>query len=154
MDDDQEPQPIDSSDFGGGSRTVSRAASRAASTSSAYPGGPRAQSALSSYHNHTRTASPVRNLSDPPGRRSALSAMPSSGSIHRLTNIFKTRGNRHASMSQSSVYETSDAADSIEDMRHEMERQEEENDQMENVRACCDGKHFFGAGSAMVHLLM
>jgi hypothetical protein len=40
----------------------------------------------------------------------------------------------------SEIYNASVAADSAEDVRAQIERQEQEADQLENVRACCDGE--------------
>jgi hypothetical protein len=40
-----------------------------------------------------------------------------------------------------SIYDASVAADSAEDLRAVIERQEREADRLENVRACCDGKY-------------
>jgi hypothetical protein len=39
-----------------------------------------------------------------------------------------------------SLYDTSEAHDSQEDLRLQMEREEMDAARMENVRACCDGK--------------
>ncbi|PYI14480.1 anucleate primary sterigmata protein A [Aspergillus violaceofuscus CBS 115571] len=88
-----------------------------------------------------------------PGRGSPSLASPSSfteqrnGSSSRLSTILNTtikgsfgrKGPRYAS---SSVHEGSiHTRDSQDDFRHTMERQESQGDRLENVRACCDGKH-------------
>ena len=58
------------------------------------------------------------------------------------TGSFASRSSRNDSLgtTNASMYDTSDANDSIEDMRQELERQEADADGMENVRACCDGE--------------
>jgi hypothetical protein len=43
----------------------------------------------------------------------------------------------------SEIYNASVAADSAEDVRAQIERQEQEADRLENVRACCDGESMF-----------
>ncbi|KAK2766140.1 hypothetical protein FQN54_007656 [Arachnomyces sp. PD_36] len=71
------------------------------------------------------------------------------GSVSRLTNMFKNtsiRGSfssRYSGHSQSeSIYDASVVEqDSAEELRQVIERQEQEADRLENVRACCDGKH-------------
>lgn len=80
--------------------------------------------------------------------------------VSRLSNYWHPRERRDGSMAstsrrqassrlsrrsedgrhQGSIYEASEVADSAEDLRREMERQERESDRLENVRACCDGK--------------
>jgi len=59
-----------------------------------------------------------------------------------------------------SIYDASVVHDSAEDLRRVMEKQEEESERLENVRACCDGKHdvgslskrgIFGGSSASRH---
>lgn len=42
-------------------------------------------------------------------------------------------------MSAGSIYNASTVNDSAEDVRQVLERQEQESDRLENVRACCDG---------------
>ncbi|RAL07987.1 putative nuclear migration protein (ApsA) [Aspergillus homomorphus CBS 101889] len=88
-----------------------------------------------------------------PGRGSPSLAAPApfteqrNGSSSRLSTILNTtikgsfgrKGPRYAS---SSVHEGSvHTRDSHDDFRHTMERQESQGDRLENVRACCDGKH-------------
>ncbi|KAI9894603.1 MAG: hypothetical protein M1814_001958 [Vezdaea aestivalis] len=78
------------------------------------------------------------------------------GSISRLSNYFvpssmrgsfSSRRSRHSQAGvvagQGSVYESSELHDSAEDVREAIERGEGE-DGLENVRACCDGKHDVG----------
>ncbi|KAI5811274.1 hypothetical protein DFH27DRAFT_520713 [Peziza echinospora] len=114
------------------------------STTTVY-NGPRAASSMSSYNSRgTRNASPVRNASSLSHRRPPPTTNPNPGSMSRLSNMFGTFGtkssrNTSVSTNGQSVYDNSEAVDSIEDMRLEMERQEREADRMEYVRACCDG---------------
>jgi len=42
------------------------------------------------------------------------------------------------------IFEASEAQDSAEDLRQIIEQQDRESDRLENVRACCDGKHDVG----------
>lgn len=71
------------------------------------------------------------------------------GSVSRLANMFKNtsiRGSfssRYSGHSQAeSIYDASVVQqDSAEDLRQVIERQEQESDRLENVRACCDGKY-------------
>ncbi|KAK5998944.1 Anucleate primary sterigmata protein A [Cladobotryum mycophilum] len=51
---------------------------------------------------------------------------------------------RGRTSNQNMIYETSEAHDSAEDLREMIERQDREADRLENVRACCDGKHDVG----------
>ncbi|KAI3318828.1 hypothetical protein HD806DRAFT_303906 [Xylariaceae sp. AK1471] len=44
----------------------------------------------------------------------------------------------------SAIYEASEVNDSAEDLRQMIEQQDRESDRLENVRACCDGKHDVG----------
>ncbi|KAI9822979.1 MAG: hypothetical protein M1826_000312 [Phylliscum demangeonii] len=80
-------------------------------------------------------------------------------SISRLSRMFRPASNFAASMSSrrsrhsamtSSIYDAgavaaSNAPDSAEDLRAVMAQQESEADRLENVRACCDGKHDVGS---------
>ncbi|EAU31531.1 anucleate primary sterigmata protein A [Aspergillus terreus NIH2624] len=103
----------------------------------------RAGSALSVRHSAT------------PGRLSPALSTPSNysrrSSSSRLSTILNTtikgsfgrRGPNHAtaSLHDGSVHDQN----SEEDLRQMMERQEQEADRLENVRACCDGKHDVGS---------
>ena len=78
------------------------------------------------------------------------------GRLSSLTSKFRTSGAPRGSFSSargrsstmnsrgrgggSEIYDASVAADSAEDVRAQIQRQEEEADRLENVRACCDGK--------------
>ncbi|KAF8418950.1 hypothetical protein EV426DRAFT_577225 [Tirmania nivea] len=115
--------------------------------------GPRAASSLSSYnHRANRQTSPLRNASSLSHRRPPPTTNPNPGSMSRLTRVFKTgsytsKSSRHPSISTAqalSMYEANEANDSMENVRLDQERRERDADQMENVRACCDGKHDVG----------
>lgn len=110
--------------------------------------GPRAASSLSSYnHRANRQTSPLRNASSLSHRRPPPTTNPNPGSMSRLTRVFKTgsyasKSSRHTSISTTqalSLYDASEANDSMENVRLDQERRERDADQMENVRACCDG---------------
>ena len=109
--------------------------------------GPRAASSLSSYNSRsTRHTSPVRNASSLSHRRPPPQTHPHQGSMSRLTRVFKSgssKSSRHTSISTAaamSLYDASEANDSVENMmRSEQERQDQDADRMEYVRACCDG---------------
>lgn len=115
--------------------------------------GPRAASSLSSYnHRANRQTSPLRNASSLSHRRPPPTTNPNPGSMSRLTRVFKTgsytsKSSRHTSISTAhalSMYEVNEANDSMENVRLDQERRDRDTDQMENVRACCDGKHDVG----------
>ncbi|KAE8154130.1 hypothetical protein BDV25DRAFT_1882 [Aspergillus avenaceus] len=93
-----------------------------------------------------------------PGRASPALSTPSQysdqrhSSASRLSTILNTTikgsfGRKGPTgYASSSIHEGSvSGQDSSEDMRQMMERQERESDRLENVRACCDGKHDVGA---------
>ena len=117
---------------------------------------------LSSYNSRTnttrrslvsnRTASPtkgsVRRIPPTPhassSSRFSHSNQPSIG--HRISNYWRpsrasTVNNREGAVSAStgSIYNASVVNDSAEDVRQVLEKQDQESDRVENVRACCDG---------------
>lgn len=113
---------------------------------------------LSSYNSRTtRNDSPARtkariSMQAPPTL--ATTARPSMGTLSRLSNYFgsvngkesrvesfSSRRSRHSITGPGSIYEASEVHDSAEDLREMLEQQERESDRLENVRACCDGKH-------------
>ncbi|EHK99075.1 putative Anucleate primary sterigmata protein A [Glarea lozoyensis 74030] len=113
---------------------------------------------LSSYNSRTtRDTSPNRKtssrLSNHPNNMST-SSRASMGTLSRLSNYWNPGKNsgimgssrsRHGVGGQSgSIYEASEVHDSAEDLRELIERQDRESDRLENVRACCDGKHDVG----------
>ncbi|KAG5205333.1 Anucleate primary sterigmata protein A [Trichophyton interdigitale] len=74
------------------------------------------------------------------------------GSVSRLSSMFKTSGMMGTFSSRRSRYggkrgsvDDTSQEDSAEDLRRILERQEREADKIENVRACCDGKHDVGS---------
>ncbi|KAF8248124.1 hypothetical protein K440DRAFT_650023 [Wilcoxina mikolae CBS 423.85] len=106
----------------------------------------RGASSLSSFRSRTtRDSSPTRNTSSlsnrRPGERERLQ-----GSLSRLSNIFRPSSGfgTYSSRNDNSVYGISEGSNSADDLQRQIERQEMEIDRMENVRACCDGKHDVG----------
>jgi hypothetical protein len=71
-----------------------------------------------------------------------LSGYWKSGSLGR--NTFSSLRSRSYQPYDSAIYEASEVADSAEDLRQIIEQQDREADRLENVRACCDGKHDVG----------
>jgi hypothetical protein len=77
-------------------------------------------------------------------RTSQISLSASLGS--RISSYWKPQGrssvasNRNVSGGRESIYNASVVHDSAEDVRQVLEKQEAEADQLENVRACCDGE--------------
>ncbi|KAK3336993.1 hypothetical protein B0T19DRAFT_57770 [Cercophora scortea] len=125
--------------------------------------GNRAPPSLSSYNSRTvRTESPaidmsmnIPTLAPSPRKLEAQlrpSLRPSGGTLGRISGYWKeskVSGTFSSLRSRSvsgretsqSIYEASEAHDSAEDLRQMIERQDRESDRLENVRACCDGKH-------------
>ncbi|RMY69256.1 hypothetical protein D0864_11155, partial [Hortaea werneckii] len=60
---------------------------------------------------------------------------------HGRPSISTTRGGRLTPNDPSDIYEASVVGDSAEDLRAVIQRQEEQADRLENVRACCDGQY-------------
>jgi len=102
---------------------------------------------LLSYNSRT-----TRNSVSPNRNESSLSNSrprgPYQGSVNRLSNIFRPgstlgftsfRSSKQNVAQTPSLYDASDAHDSQEDLRLQMEKEEMEAARMENVRACCDG---------------
>jgi hypothetical protein len=79
------------------------------------------------------------------GRLSSFTSKFRPGSAQR--GSFSTARGRSSTMSSrtrgagSDIYDASVAAESAEDLRAVIERQESEADRLENVRACCDGEY-------------
>ncbi|OJD35064.1 anucleate primary sterigmata protein a [Diplodia corticola] len=131
----------------------------------------RSRMSLSSYNSRgTRNSSPQRSrLASIAKRRAAeqrsatlTPTTPStSGRFSSLSGLFRPptatfRGSfsSHRSKSngqEASIYDASLVADSAEDLRQVIEAQEREADRLENVRACCDGKHDVGSLSKKPH---
>ncbi|KAG7291546.1 hypothetical protein NEMBOFW57_001565 [Staphylotrichum longicolle] len=122
--------------------------------------GNRASPSLSSYNSRTARGSPTMDMSLgiptlTPSRSKVSQTRPSFGTISRISGYLKDNKisgsfgsirsrsvqGRHSAQG---IYETSDLHDSAEDVRQMIERQDRESDRLENVRACCDGKHDVG----------
>ncbi|KAM7220032.1 anucleate primary sterigmata protein A [Rhypophila decipiens] len=128
------------------------------------PNGNRTAASLSSYNSRTvRTASPAIDMSmniptlTPTPKKQGSQIRPSLSTMGRISGYWKdskvlsgTFGSiRSRSVSgrdpvSDSIYEASEVQDSAEDLREMIERQDRESDRLENVRACCDGKHDVG----------
>ncbi|KAK3331097.1 hypothetical protein B0H66DRAFT_88668 [Apodospora peruviana] len=126
--------------------------------------GNRPAASLSSYNSRTiRNESPALDMSmtiptlTPSPRKQGTQGRPSIGTMGRISGYWKdskvlsgTFGSlrsRSASGREplhGSIYEASEVQDSAEDLRHMIEKQDREADRLENVRACCDGKHDVG----------
>ncbi|KXJ89523.1 hypothetical protein Micbo1qcDRAFT_122125 [Microdochium bolleyi] len=78
-----------------------------------------------------------------PGTLSRLSGYWRS-STHSIGTFSSRRGRSHV-MPDNAIYEASEVHDSAEDLRQIIEQQDRESDKLENVRACCDGKHDVGS---------
>ncbi|KAK7516655.1 hypothetical protein IWZ03DRAFT_415181 [Phyllosticta citriasiana] len=148
----------------GGSRTTSRLTGRS-------------RVSLSSYNSRTtKASSPRRSRLDTITKRRAAAergtlATPSpssmSGRLSTISGMFGPAGTLRGSFSSrhsrlgtrdagsaagnGSIYDASVIQDSAEDLRQVIEAQEREADRLENVRACCDGKHDVGSLSKKPH---
>lgn len=70
---------------------------------------------------------------------------PSMGTLTKLGGKLKLSSLRSRTSTQpAEFYTATDVHDSAEDLREMIERQDRESDRLENVRACCDGKHDVG----------
>lgn len=121
------------------------------------PSGSRGAPSLSSYNSRSlRVDSPALDMSMniptlTPNRQSAQNR-PSVGTLSRISGYWKDskfgsiRGSRSVSGRDTphGIYEQSEVEDSAEDVRQMIEQQDREADRLENVRACCDGKHDVG----------
>lgn len=113
----------------------------------------RGPASLSSYNSRTtRNDSPAgkKRMSIQPQLAQSTSSRPTMGTFSRLssywkpTESFSSRKSRHSVSGPGSIYEASEVHDSAEDLREIIEKQDRESDRLENVRACCDGKHDVG----------
>ncbi|KAK5127943.1 hypothetical protein LTR85_005060 [Meristemomyces frigidus] len=100
-------------------------------------------------------SSTMRDTGSMSGRFSSLTSRfrPSSSqrgsfSSSRGRTSFSIRG-RNNTGDPSDIYDASVVSDSAEDLRAVIERQERDADRLENVRACCDGKHDVGSLSRL-----
>ncbi|KAF7561214.1 hypothetical protein G7046_g2910 [Stylonectria norvegica] len=124
--------------------------------------GNRAPPSLSSYRSRTtRNESPavgmsmnIPTLTPTPHKASTPHRQSGGGTLSKLSGYWKSgqglsgtfssRRSRAPSAQNLSIYEASETHDSAEDLREMIERQDREADRLENVRACCDGKHDVG----------
>ena len=123
---------------------------------------------LSSYHSRTtRNESAAVDMSmniptlTPSGNHNksgTATSKASVGTLSKITGYWKSGGPKltgtltslrsrgaAAQSQQWEVYEASEVHDSAEDLRELIEQQDREADRLENVRACCDGKHDVGS---------
>ncbi|KAM3416595.1 Anucleate primary sterigmata protein A [Cercospora zeina] len=77
------------------------------------------------------------------GRFSSMASRFRSSSAQRTTSALSHR--KTDPCDPATIYDASVVGDSAEDMRAVIERQEREAARLENVRACCDGKHDVGS---------
>ncbi|KAL7621708.1 hypothetical protein AAE478_009035 [Parahypoxylon ruwenzoriense] len=120
---------------------------------------PRVPPSLSSYNSRTpRTDSPYMDvsMSIPTLTPTREREVARSGTLGRLSGYWRasTIGGTFSSLSSlrsrshipqdDAIYEASEVPDSAEDVRQIIEQQDRESDRLENVRACCDGKHDVG----------
>ncbi|KAM0458061.1 hypothetical protein ACHAO4_002783 [Trichoderma viride] len=113
---------------------------------------------LSSYNSRTtRNESPGPDMifdipTLTPGKNSTPAKSVTGSISGRVGSYWKSGGSklagtirsRTASAQNVSIYEASEVHDSAEDLREMIERQDRDADRLENVRACCDGKHDVG----------
>ncbi|KAK8023935.1 PH domain-containing protein [Apiospora rasikravindrae] len=110
----------------------------------------RGPASLSSYNSRTtRTESPNVDMMAIPTltpTHERTSARP--GTIGRLSRygsgLFNSVGRKSRTGVDNAIYEASEVNDSAEELRQIIEQQDRESDRLENVRACCDGKHDVG----------
>ncbi|KAI1814984.1 hypothetical protein GGS20DRAFT_366687 [Poronia punctata] len=107
---------------------------------------------LSSYNSRTtRNDSPSIDMSIPTLTPTHERDVARSGTLGRLSGYWKSSSRGRSTFSSlrsrshqpydSAIYEASEVPDSAEDLRQIIEQQDRESDRLENVRACCDGKH-------------
>ncbi len=85
------------------------------------------------------TLSPTREKgSVRPSTLNRLSGYWKSGTISGTFGSLRSKGQ---TPNESAIYEASEVHDSAEDLRQIIEEQDREADRLENVRACCDGRH-------------
>ncbi|KAK1995699.1 PH domain-containing protein [Colletotrichum falcatum] len=112
----------------------------------------RPPASLSSYNSRTtRNQSPAVDMSMnvptlTPTKQNAQAQRPPAGTLGRISGYFGTFASLRSRSGAvtPSIYEASEVHDSAEDLREMIERQDREADRLENVRACCDGKHDVG----------
>lgn len=87
------------------------------------------------------TLTPQRGQKTPQGRLSTISKLGSFVGSLRSRSVNGRRPSLYDATSETQL----EANDSAEDLRVIIEQQDRESDRLENVRACCDGKHDVGA---------
>lgn len=116
----------------------------------------RAPPSLSSYNSrttHNNSPTVEMNMNIPTLTPTREREATRSGTLGRISGYWKTssinstfsslRSRSHIPQ-DSAIYEASEVPDSAEDLRQMIEQQDRESDRLENVRACCDGKHDVG----------
>jgi hypothetical protein len=123
----------------GGGRSTSRATGRSRASISSYMS--RATTARTDRSPQRASQHPTLRSSSAQGQRSHST---NRGSVsNRLSAIAGSLASRYSKSSVAQNAETLEEHnpnDSAEDLRKVIERQEQEADRLENVRACCDGK--------------
>lgn len=118
----------------------------------------RGPTSLYSYNSRTtRNESPRRSTRasvQPSTVHNSTSSRQSMGTLSRLSTYLMSGNAQTATQSSrrgrrsvgggGSIYEASEVHDSAEDLREMIEKQDRESDKLEDVRACCDGKHHVG----------
>ncbi|KAK6424708.1 hypothetical protein LTR81_002739 [Elasticomyces elasticus] len=122
------------------------------------------RAALRTKNSNTPNAPPAL-VTEGTAEASRTDTMRSRASVsdrfNSLASRFRTSGSQRGSFSTqrgrssmsmrsrtgdpSDIYDASVISDSAEDLRTVIERQEKDADRLENVRACCDGKHDVGS---------
>lgn len=114
---------------------------------------PAEQQSLSSYNSRAvRNESPAEVYSmtvptlTPTHHRTGVANRPSKSTLNKISGYWKLSSLRsRAGGSHTELYSTNEVHDSAEDLREMIERQDRDADRLENVRACCDGKHDVGS---------
>ncbi|KAJ6786438.1 hypothetical protein PWT90_03323 [Aphanocladium album] len=110
------------------------------------------QQSLSSYNSRTirpyESPAEAYSMTIPtltPTHRKTLASKASKGTLSKMSGYWKLSSLRsRAGGSNVDLYATNQVHDSAEDLREMIERQDRDADRLENVRACCDGKHDVG----------
>ena len=118
---------------------------------------PQASPSLSYNSRPSGTTSPVMDMSmkastpmlrhshNAATQRPSIASLSSRISGYWNSGTFSTLRGRAAGGQQPRIYEAGKVHDSAEDLRHMIQQQDRDADRLENVRACCDGKHDVGA---------
>ncbi|KAM3513131.1 hypothetical protein MY11210_003243 [Beauveria gryllotalpidicola] len=111
------------------------------------------QQSVSSYNSRAvKNESPAEMYSlvvptlTPTPHRNDLANKASRSTLSKMSGYWKLSTLRsRAGGSNTDLYTTNQVHDSAEDLRELIERQDRDADRLENVRACCDGKHDVGS---------